>query len=126
MKYVKSMIVVLAGMTTSIMPMMPRSKSMVQPILFATQRCMSTTSDVQPGQLYQHFKGKHYEIVTVGRSSEDPAVQLVVYKALYDTPEFGKNSIWVRPYTMFTQTVMLDGQIIPRFKKVDRLPENVE
>lgn len=58
--------------------------------------------------------------------SEDPAVQLVVYKALYDTPEFGKNSIWVRPYTMFTQTVMLDGQMIPRFKKVDRVPEIVE
>lgn len=40
--------------------------------------------------------------------------QLVVYQCLY-----GDYSMWVRPSSMFVETVELeDGQVIPRFKLI--------
>lgn len=35
----------------------------------------------------------------------------VVYQALYDN-----YNIWIRPFTMFTETIMIDGKEQPRFK----------
>ncbi len=73
--------------------------------------------EVKPGK-YQHYKGKFYEVIGVARHSET-LDELVVYKALYDSPEFGKNAIWVRPRKMFLETVKVDGKDVPRFKLVD-------
>ena len=67
---------------------------------------------------YQHYKGKLYEVIDVARHSET-LEELVVYKALYDSPEFGNNSIWVRPKEMFFETVIVDGKEIPRFEYLD-------
>lgn len=64
---------------------------------------------------YQHFKGKLYEVIGVARHSET-LEEFVVYRALYDSPEFGKNALWVRPKKMFLETVTKDGKKIPRFK----------
>lgn len=64
---------------------------------------------------YEHYKGKPYEVVGVARHSETRE-ELVVYKALYDSKEFGKNSLWVRPKKMFFENVTIDGKEIPRFK----------
>lgn len=44
--------------------------------------------------------------------------ELVVYRGLYDDPEFGKNPIWVRPISLFTDEIMVNGQKVPRFKFV--------
>lgn len=66
---------------------------------------------------YQHFKGNFYEVIGVARHSET-LEELVVYRALYDSPEFGKNSLWVRPKKMFLETVIADGKKVPRFKYV--------
>jgi len=63
--------------------------------------------------IYQHYKGQLYQVFNVARHSETEE-QLVVYQCLY-----GDYSMWVRPLSMFIETVELeDGQIIPRFKLI--------
>jgi hypothetical protein len=42
--------------------------------------------------------------------------ELVVYRALYDSEEFGKNALWVRPKSMFLENVVVDGKEMPRFR----------
>ena len=64
---------------------------------------------------YEHYKGKLYEVVGIARHSETRE-ELVVYKALYDTEEFGKNSLWVRPKKMFFENVIINEKEVPRFK----------
>lgn len=67
--------------------------------------------------IYQHYKGKKYEVVGVARHTETME-EMVVYKALYDSQEFGENALWVRPLSMFTEHVEKDGKQIPRFAYV--------
>lgn len=67
---------------------------------------------------YQHYKGKFYEVIGVARHSET-LEELVVYRALYDSEEFGKNALWVRPKSMFLENVNVDGKEVPRFKYVE-------
>ncbi len=71
---------------------------------------MATT--IKPG-LYQHYKGQHYEVLGVARHSETEE-QMVVYRCLY-----GDFSLWVRPLTMFTETVEVAGEQVPRFAWLD-------
>jgi len=63
--------------------------------------------------LYKHYKGNMYEVYMTARHSETEE-WMVVYKALY-----GEQGLWVRPYAMFVEKVEVEGQMIPRFKKVD-------
>lgn len=67
---------------------------------------------------YQHFKGKFYEVIDIARDS-DTLEELVVYRALYDSPEFGNNSLWVRSKDKFCEDIIVDGKKIPRFKFVE-------
>ena len=69
---------------------------------------------IQTGK-YQHYKGKLYEVVGVAHHSET-LEPLVVYKALYHSPDFGENALWVRPLNMFTELVDINGVQVPRFK----------
>jgi len=61
-----------------------------------------------PG-VYRHYKGQRYQVLGNARHSET-LEELVVYRALY-----GEHGLWVRPAAMFGQTVMVDGQPVPRF-----------
>ena len=70
-----------------------------------------TQEQPQPGR-YIHYKGNPYQVVGVARHSETME-ELVVYRALYG--EFG---LWVRPKAMFCETVVVNGQTLPRFKYV--------
>jgi hypothetical protein len=68
---------------------------------------------IAPGE-YEHYKGKRYQVLGVGRHTE-AAEYFVVYMPLYDHE--GQPDIWLRPYTMFMETVEVNGKVIPRFKK---------
>lgn len=72
--------------------------------------------NLKPG-IYEHYKKKQYEVIDVATHSET-LEELVVYRALYDSEEFGKNSLWVRPLSMFLETVIINGEKIPRFKYI--------
>jgi hypothetical protein len=67
---------------------------------------------------YQHFKGKKYEVLGIARHSET-LEELVMYRALYASKEFGKDALWARPKKMFFDKVVIDGKIVPRFRKVN-------
>lgn len=64
---------------------------------------------------YEHYKGKQYEVVGVARHSET-LEELVVYRALYNSEEFGENALWVRPLRMFLEEVEIENKKVPRFK----------
>jgi len=66
---------------------------------------------------YKHYKGKLYEVIGVARHSET-LEELVVYKALYKSDEFGENALWVRPKKMFFENVIINGKKMPRFEKI--------
>ncbi len=66
---------------------------------------------------YKHYKGNFYEVLGTARHSET-LEELVVYRALYTSKEFGKNALWARPKKMFLEKVKVDGKIMPRFKLV--------
>ena len=58
---------------------------------------------------YRHFKGNEYEALYVAKHSET-LEEMVVYRALYG--EFG---IWVRPLSMWDETVIHEGREVKRF-----------
>ncbi|MCX8159019.1 MAG: DUF1653 domain-containing protein [Candidatus Pacearchaeota archaeon] len=80
------------------------------------------TKDIKLG-IYKHFKGNFYKLIAIARNSENPEEEFVVYQALYEHPKFGKNTIWVRPKSMFFEIITKDGKTFPRFQYMgDYLP----
>lgn len=75
--------------------------------------------NLEIGAIYKHYKGNNYEVVGVVRHSET-LEEMVLYKALYNHPKFGDNSLWVRPKEMFLENVMVDGVEVERFKKIEK------
>ena len=69
------------------------------------------TYNLTPGR-YRHFKGNEYELLFLARHSETMEL-LVVYRALY-----GDHGVWVRPASMWTETVIKDGIEVPRFQYI--------
>jgi hypothetical protein len=63
-----------------------------------------------PVGTYQHYKGPLYDVIGLARHSETEE-WLVVY-----SPQYGDRGLWVRPLTMFTETVLIEGREVPRFK----------
>ena len=72
------------------------------------------TNELQLG-IYQHYKGSEYEVIAIGRyeATLEPAV---VYRALYESPDFGKDAVWIRPINEFQDSVEVDGVAVPRFR----------
>ena len=58
---------------------------------------------------YRHFKGNEYEVIGLAHHSETME-ELVVYRALY-----GEYGLWVRPASMWNETVERDGKTCARF-----------
>ena len=63
---------------------------------------------IKPG-IYRHFKGNKYQVIGTAKHSET-LEEMVVYRALYG--EFG---LWVRPASMWEETVERDGKTYQRF-----------
>ncbi|MDX1491469.1 MAG: DUF1653 domain-containing protein [Pseudohongiellaceae bacterium] len=63
--------------------------------------------------IYRHYKDKLYEVIGVAKHSETEEDH-VVYRPLY-----GDRGLWIRPLSMFTETVNKDGKSIPRFAFVE-------
>lgn len=59
--------------------------------------------------VYRHYKGQDYWVIDVARHSETEE-ELVVYRCLY-----GDYTLWVRPLSMFTETIEFEGKTQARF-----------
>ena len=62
---------------------------------------------------YQHYKGNLYTVLGIARHSET-LEEMVVYRA-----EYGEHGLWVRPAAMFEETVIINGQSVPRFQYLE-------
>ena len=63
--------------------------------------------------IYQHYKGQLYQVLHVATHSETQE-KFVVYQCLY-----GDYSMWVRPLSMFIETVKnTEDSEVPRFKLI--------
>ena len=69
------------------------------------------TTELSTGR-YQHYKGGEYEVIGVARHSETDE-RVVVYRPLY-----GERALWVRPLSMLTESVMVEGESRPRFRLI--------
>lgn len=77
------------------------------------------------GATYRHYKGNCYKVVALSRHSETHEIH-VVYQALYDSPQFcvpstktGSFAVWVRPLSLFMDTVVINGAEMPRFSRLN-------
>ncbi|MBQ6895929.1 MAG: DUF1653 domain-containing protein [Oscillospiraceae bacterium] len=61
---------------------------------------------------YRHFKGNEYEVLYVAKHSET-LEEIVVYRALY-----GEKGVWVRPASMWDETITREGRTFRRFEKI--------
>jgi len=58
---------------------------------------------------YRHYKGKEYVAFGVAIHSETQE-EFVVYQ-----PDYGEGRWWIRPRAMFEESIVVDGQVTPRF-----------
>ena len=65
--------------------------------------------DIKIGK-YRHFKGNEYEVIGIAKNSET-LEEMVIYRALY-----GDGGLWVRPASMWNETVERDGKVFKRFE----------
>lgn len=66
-----------------------------------------------PRGIYKHYKGNRYEVIGIALHSET-LEPLVVYRALY-----GECALWVRPFAMFTEEVIVGRVSVPRFQLIE-------
>ena len=74
---------------------------------------------IKLGGLYRHFKGGLYRVhhlaIDSEASREGREETVVVYEALPD------RGLFVRPLSMFLETVERDGKVQPRFAEVEEV-----
>ena len=67
--------------------------------------------NIKPGK-YRHYKGNDYRVISMATHSET-LEPMVVYQALY-----GERGIWVRPASMWSELVEVNGVQVERFTYV--------
>ena len=63
--------------------------------------------------VYRHYKGGMYRVVCLAHHSET-LEDMVVYE-----PLDGKTGFWVRPASMWNETVEKDGKVFQRFTYIN-------
>jgi hypothetical protein len=74
---------------------------------------------VEIGKRYRHYKGNEYSVLSIARLESDPEIECVVYRAEYDTPDFGYGQVWIRPLSMFEEEVEFEGKVVQRFSALE-------
>ena len=64
---------------------------------------------------YRHYKGNDYEVTGIAIHTETGEA-MVVYR-----PLCGQGVLWVRPASMWNETVTVDGRSCRRFCSLDRI-----
>lgn len=82
----------------------------------ALQPQSSTGNTIKLGT-YKHYKGDYYKVLGVARHSET-LEEMVVYQGMHYSSEFGNGPFWVRPASMFIETIEYKGAMLPRFEFV--------
>lgn len=72
----------------------------------------NSSSQIVAGSVYEHYKGQKYRVIGIGLHTET-LEEVVMYEALYDNP-LGR--LWCRPLKMWSESVEVNGQSVPRFK----------
>jgi len=72
---------------------------------------MTTGNKLIPG-IYEHYKGQSY-LVFVTANHTETGEDMVVY-----TSSSAEGQLWTRPSSMFSDTVVVEGQQLPRFRFV--------
>jgi hypothetical protein len=67
---------------------------------------------VTPG-LYRHYKGNIYRVIGIARHTET-LEDYVVYESISES----EKKCWIRPLSMFIETIEIKGAKTPRFMKV--------
>ena len=80
---------------------------------------MSATGKTSIG-VYRHYKGQYYRVIGEAQHSETEE-RVVMYQALY-----GDKGFWVRPASMFHETVLVEGVKLARFDYLDPQIEVLE
>ena len=82
------------------------------------QKLSSIMNELIPGR-YRHYRGNEYIVIGIARHSET-LEEHVVYRQ-----EYGDHGLWVRPKQIFSETVKVDGQDVPRFQPLGSSSEAV-
>ena len=75
-------------------------------------------TDITPGSRYKHYKGGEYTVIGIAHIEAAPEELCVVYRMEYDSQDFKKGTLWIRPVINFTQEVTVDGVTRKRFEEV--------
>ena len=73
--------------------------------------------EIKPGQIYKHYKGDLYKIITLAKHTESED-DLVVYERITDINHDGWR-IWARPISMFTDIIEKDSYNGTRFEYIE-------
>lgn len=81
-------------------------------------------SEIKKG-IYKHYKGNMYEVLEIAKHSET-LEDLVIYKALYESKDYGKDTLWVRPISMFFESIKVEDKLVPRFEYTPSYIDNTK
>lgn len=72
------------------------------------------TGSIEKGAYVHSKSGKQYEVTGTAYDTET-GICVVVYRPLYES----EHELFVRPLSMFLESVVINGASVPRFVKVN-------